>query len=295
LYFRDGVSETMSISIIVSVKNRANHLSHSIGSWFSKPTLPDKILIIDDRSVEDVFGTINIFCEQHPEWKHLFYYYRVKGKSETWRNPGICHNFGVKNCGTDYYAILDPETMFVDDCIGATIKWLDTHPMSFVNAGIHYETNLRYYGDFNPFDIYYVVHQSKKYGGFPPSNLGWEVCFLENSFSHAYAAGHTKHYIAIGGKDERMIGWGWEDVDIRNRMNRNGFTHNTTNDIAIIHVGHNIMRVHPWGYPEDRPDVEQGMRNNEAILGANDAQGLMIANEDMEWGTLPLEKEYRWD
>lgn len=282
-----------SISIIVSAHNRAQHLSHSIGSWFSKETLPDKIVIVDDRSVDDIFGTIDIFCQQHPEWKHIFHYYRVEDEGQGWRNPGICHNFGVKNCGTDYYAILDPETMFVNDCMAATKRWLDAHPLSFVNAGIHYETNFKYYSDFNPFDIQYVVHRSKKYGGFPPNFEGWEVCYLNNSFSHAYAAGRTEHYIAIGGKDERMVGWGYEDVDIRNRMHRNNFTHDTTDNIAIVHVGHGIVRTHPWGFPEDRPGVEVGMEANRQILGANDAHGVMVGNEG-EWGVLTLEREHRW-
>jgi glycosyltransferase involved in cell wall biosynthesis len=283
-----------TISIIVSAYNRAVSLSNSIGSWFSKPTLPDRVLVIDDRSTEDIFGIVDIFCQQHPEWKHLFHYYRVKDHGENWRNPGICHNFGVKECDTDFYAILDPETMFVNDCMAATLRWVAMHPVSFVNAGIHYETNHRYYSDFNPYDVYYVVHKSKKYGGFPPHTEGWEVCHLTNSYSHAYAAGKRAHYILIGGKDETMTGWGYEDVDIRNRMLRNGYTHDTTDDIAIVHVGHGPMRVHPWGFPEDRPDAEAGMRNNEAILQRNDAHGVKVANEGKEWGVLELEREHKW-
>lgn len=285
------------ISIIVSVYNRANYLSNSIGSWFSKPTLPDKVLIIDDRGTEDIFGTVDIFCQQHPEWAKKFHYYRVKNEGQGWRNPGVCHNFGIKNCFTDYYAILDPETMFVNDCIGATKRWLDGHPISFVNAGIHYETNSKYYGQFNPFDTYYVVHKSKKQLGFPPAQVGtngWEVCYMNMCWSHAYAAGKCANYVAIGGKDERMVGWGYEDVDIRNRMQRNGYTHDTTDDIAIIHVGHGNMRINPWGFPEDRPEAMIGMQQNEGIMRQNDAIALRVANEGRQWGILPIEKEHRW-
>lgn len=283
-----------TISLIVSAHNRANYLSNSIGSWFSKPTLPDKILIIDDRSTDDIFGAIDIFCQQHPEWAHIFHYYRVKDEGQGWRNPGICHNFGVKNCGTEFYAILDPETMFVNDCVAATLRWFAAHPTSFVNAGIHYETNFKYYGQFNPFDTQYVVYRSKKYGGFPPNFDNWEVCELKDSYSHAYAAGKCAHYVQIGGKDESMTGWGYEDVDIRNRMHRSGYTHDTTNDIAIIHVGHGLVRVHPWGFPEDRPEAEAGMNHNKAILDRNDAHQLRVANEGKEWGILPTEREHRW-
>jgi glycosyltransferase involved in cell wall biosynthesis len=286
-----------TITIIVSAHNRANYLSNSVGSWFSKPTLPDKVIVIDDRSTEDIFGVIDIFCQQHPEWARLFEYYRVRDEGQGWRNPGACHNFGVKNAHTDYYAILDPETMFVNDCIGATKRWLDGHPVSFVNAGIHYETNSRYYDDFNPFDTYYVIHKAKKQLGFPPAHVGttgWEVCYMNMCWSHAYAAGKCEHYIKIGGKDERMAGWGYEDVDIRNRMQRNGYTHDTTDDIAIIHVGHGNMRIHPWGFPEDRPEAEIGMRQNEQLLHQNDAAGIKIANENKQWGMLPIEREYRW-
>lgn len=283
-----------TITIVVSVHDRANYLSHSIGSWFSKPTLPDKILIVDDRSTEDIFGTVNIFCQMHPEWASLFHYYKVKDEGQGWRNPGICHNFGVKNSFTDYYAILDPETMFVNDCIGSTKRWLDGHPMSFVNAGIHYETNSKYYADFNPFDAQYVISKSKKYLGFPPNTDGWEVCYLDMCWSHAYAAGRCSNYISIGGKDERMTGWGYEDVDVRNRMQRNGYTHDTTDDIAIIHVGHGNMRVSPWGFPEDRPGAEAGMNYNHGLLVQNDAAVLRTANQGQQWGILPIEKEYQW-
>ena len=284
----------MTISIVVSAYNRAHHLSNSIGSWFSKETLPDKILIIDDRSSEDIFGVVDIFCQQHPEWAHLFHYYRIKDEGQGWRNPGICHNLGVKNSFTDYYIILDPETMFVSDCVAATLAWFKEHPISFVNAGMHYETNAKYYGDFNPFDIHYVVYKSKKYGGFPPNFDGWEVCELKDSYSHAYAAGKCAHYELIGGKDETMVGWGYEDVDIRDRMLRNGYTHDTTNDIAIIHVGHGRVRTHPWGFPEDRPEAEAGMDRNKAISDANNAHQVKVANEGIEWGTPPIEREHKW-
>jgi len=284
-----------TISIVVSVYNRAVSFSNSIGSWFSKPTLPEDIIVIDDRSTEDIFGIVNIFCQQHPEWAHVFRYYRVKEEGQGWRNPGVCHNFGVKKCVTDYYAILDPETMFVNDCLGATKKWLDSHPVSFVNAGIHYETNARYYSDFNPYDIQYVCFKSKKHGGFPPNTDGWEVCYLDNSYSHAYAAGKCAHYLQIGGKDERMVGWGYEDVDIRDRMLRNGYTHDTTNDIAIVHVGHGPMRTHPWGFPEDRPGAEVGMNQNKAMLDQNNANGIMTANAGQQWGVLSLESEHIWE
>jgi len=284
-----------SISIVVSAYNRAPSLSASIGSWFSKPTLPADVIIVDDRSTEDVFGTVDIFCQQHPEWARLFRYFRVKDEGQGWRNPGICHNFGLKQCTTDYYAIVDPETMFVNDCLGATLKWLDGHPASFVNAGLHYETNHRYYSDFNPYDTQYVVSKSKKYGGFPPNTEGWEVCMLNNCFSHAYAAGRRENYLKIGGKDERMIHWGYEDVDIRDRWVRNGFTHDTTDGIAIVHVGHGPMRVHPWGFPEDRPDAEAGMNQNKAISDQNNAAALMVANQGKEWGVLNLEKEFIWE
>jgi GT2 family glycosyltransferase len=283
-----------TITIVVSVHNRANYLSNSIGSWFSKPTLPEEVIVIDDRSTEDIFGTVDIFCQQHPEWAKLFSYYRVKDEGQGWRNPGVCHNFGVKRCTTDYYAILDPETMFVNDCLAATKRWLDPRPTSFVNAGIHYECNSKYFGQFNPFDVQYVVQRSKKYMGFPPHTDGWEVCYLDNCYSHAYAAGRCDNYRAIGGKDETMVGWGYEDVDIRNRMQRNGYVHETTNDIAIVHVGHGNMRTHPWGFPEDRPEAEAGMNANKAILDRNDAHQVKVANEGREWGVLPLEREHRW-
>lgn len=291
----NGRCKLPTISIIVSVHNRKDYLSHSMGSWFSKPCLPEEIIIIDDRSTDDIFGTINVFCEQHPEWRHLFRYVRVRGDGQEWRNPGVCHNWGVRACETDYYVILDPETMFVNDCLAATKFHLDHNNKSFVNAGIHYEVNWRYRDDFNIFDPYYIIRKAKTHYGFPPNTEGWEVCQLTNCHSHAYAAGRKEYYTAIGGKDERMTGWGWEDVDIRNRMYRNSYAHDTTDSIAIIHVGHGLMSTSPWGFPEDRPEAAMGMEKNKRLLEANDAAALRIANQHLAvWGQLPIEKEHRW-
>lgn len=288
-----------TLSIIVSVHNRKDYLSHAIGTWFSKPAKPEEIIIIDDRSTDDLFGTVNIFCEQHPEWKHIFQYIKVRDEGQGWRNPGVCHNFGVKTCRHPYYVILDPETMFVNDCIANTKFHLEHHPQAFVNAGLHYETNFRYYSDFNPFDIQYVTQKAKTSIGWPSNaedwTEGWEVCRLDSSYSHAYAAGRKASYIALGGKDESMTGWGWEDVDIRNRMIRNGFTHETTDFIAIVHVGHGLLRKSTaWGFSEDRPERDADMVTNKQILDQNDAMGLKIANEGKEWGVLPIERTYSW-
>lgn len=284
-----------TISIIVSVHNRKDYLSHAIGSWFSKPCLPQEIIIIDDRSTDDLFGTVNVFCEQHPEWAHLFRYVKVADKGEGWRNPGICHNWGVRACETDFYVILDPETLFVNDCLAATKFYLDLNAKSFVNAGIHYEVNWRYREDFNIFDPLYITKKAKMHYGFPVNTEGWEVCQLTNSTSHAYAAGRKEHYLTIGGKDERMTGWGWEDVDISNRMGRNGFTHATTDEIAIIHVGHDEVSLFPWGFPVGKPGLVPGMGENKRLLEENDAAGVQVANLHMQaWGQLPIEKEYKW-
>jgi len=310
-----------TISIIVSAYNRADYLSRSINNWLSKPTLPDKILVIDDRSKEDIWGAVDRICQQHPERKDLFYYYRVKDEQQDWRNPGICHNFGVKQCGTDHYAIIDPETVFVSDCIGHTKSWLDGHPRSFVNAGIHYETNMKHYDRFDPYDIGYVVQKAEECLDpiFPPDIDNHEVCYLEKSYSHALAAGYTRNYIAMGGKDERMTGYGWEDSDFHDRMFRNDFTHDTINEIAVIHVGHTIIYPTvieitdvslvdgltelgvggmlipiPIGFPADKPEWEERIQQNLDLWAANTIAGLKVANEGSEWGVLPIEKEYRW-
>lgn len=286
------------LSLIISCYDRATELNRSIGTWFSKPTIPDEVLIIDDDSNdgEALLGHVDIFCQQHPEWASRFRFVRRrKPEGKRWRNPCIPHNWAVKNCVGDMFVIIDPEVMFVSDCIGNTKRILRAHRNAFFNAGIHYETNFLRHEEIPSWDVQTIIRHPKMWGGIPQNTSDWVVTKLTGCYSHAYFSGWKQNFLAMGGKDERYTAWGWEDASFAERMPRCGYVHMTDDSVAIIHVAHNPTDfTQPWGFPVGDADKLQNYDRNYNLYLADKQQQVRLANANQPWGEMQVTLEKRW-
>ena len=287
------------LSLIISCYDRATELNRSIGTWFSKPILPDEVLIIDDDSHDGdaLLGHVDMFCQQHPEWASRFRLVRRrKPQGKMWRNPCIPHNWAVRNCIGDMFVIIDPEVLFVSDCIGHTKRLLEARKNAFYSAGIHYETNFLRHGEIPSWDVQIIIRHPKMWGGLPQNNSDWVVTKLTGSFSHAYLSGWKQNFLAMGGKDERFTGWGWEDSDLSARMSRCGYTHQTDDSIAIIHVAHNPTDwSQPWGFPIGNAEKLADYQKNRNLLDANNRANLRLANANQPWGQMEITMDRGWE
>jgi predicted glycosyltransferase involved in capsule biosynthesis len=95
---------------------------------------------------------------------------------------------------------------------------------------------------------------------------------------------YKKHIIQVGGYDEDMIGWGFEDSDLFNRF-RYGFDfeHKRTSFEPFTHSIREMRRSHP---PRDSTNVPQDrIRNNRALHKQKMERKIYLANQNKAWGS----------
>ena len=91
---------------------------------------------------------------------------------------------------------------------------------------------------------------------------------------HAGVAVHTKTMVDIRGYDERFKnGYGWEDVDVMNRLMRFG---------CKTFIDKNVDTFHVW-HPR-RTRFLKTVMDNQEIYELSRKQNTIVANTDCDWG-----------
>jgi len=101
---------------------------------------------------------------------------------------------------------------------------------------------------------------------------------LRHGPAHGYRAWWKKRYVALGGKDERYLGWGYEDLDLCHRNWRFDPPGGDWCDhrIEIVEYGH--------GTPWMRGDTPPHSMNKALWAAMSPEDG--VANKDIEWGVI---------
>jgi len=109
-------------------------------------------------------------------------------------------------------------------------------------------------------------------------DIGWlQHSKFRNERVTFFAAINRERLIEIGGYDEDFKdGWSWDDNELRDRIERNGFQIVTLDYILTLHLWHYTT------YKNDHP-IEDKNRNEE-IYRAKKAERALRANEGREWG-----------
>lgn len=263
----------MKLSLIVGSINRAHLLRHCIPSWF-RFTKPDELVLVNDGKRD---GTENIFNEWRKREPNVNFIYKYSGNSE-YRGPTFAHNWGAKIASGEIIAFTDPEIMFVTDAIGILKQALEEDPNRHVGVGTLYRVRMGV--RLSSGELANPVQITQR-----PDVVTWEhghvskdteITKFENVMGY-YFGGCTKElYLRMGGKDERFVGFGAEDIEFFGRLSRNGIFH-------VIHP--DIVAVHLYHEGADPRAMELAEKNFEMMLESERNQ-VTIANEGKEWGKL---------
>lgn len=263
----------MKLSLIVGSINRSHLLRYCIPSWF-RFTKPDELVLINDGMKDDTEAIFNEWREREPGVNFI---YKYSGNPK-YRNPTFAHNWGAKTASSEIVAFTDPEVMFVTDAIGILKMALEEDSNRHVGVGTLYRTRagVRLSSE-ELADPMRIIQR--------PEIVTWqhghvskdtEITKFENVMGY-YFGGCTKElYLRMGGKDERFVGFGAEDIDFFGRLSRCGILHFIHNEIIAIHLYHE-------GAP--RHAMELAAKNFEMML-ENERNRVVVANEGQEWGRL---------
>lgn len=263
----------MKISLVVSSYNRPHLLANSIPSWFAF-TPPDELILINDGKRDHTEAIFNEWREKQPA-TNFIYKHREKAQ---WINPAIPHNWGVKQASNEIIAITDPECIFVTDAIGFLKRDIE-EGKHFVSGGVVYfpGTAIR----FSPEELANPTLIGQR-GEVVDYHVGYystanDIVKFVGVASHYFGGCLKSLWIGLGGKDERFVGWGNEDMQLYGRLSRNKTPLFADNDIVLVHQCHGYTPQYAMRWTESqRKWMEEDNR-----------KGVMVVNTNRDWGVLP--------
>ncbi len=230
---------------------------------------PFEVIVLND-GIED--GTKEL-CKEYSDRLNIRYIYTGHRNEEKtiWRCPGFCLNIGVKRAKSNYIILTCPEIFHLDKfAVKKTIEKLQAKrkimvkPVGFDDQKNEYlshviETN----GEISSrFDLNKMVELHTTL----PFFLGF----------------HKEEFTCIGGYDEDMIGWAYDDTDLIRRMQCYSIKYESI-DSKIVHLYH----------PRHRQGIDENRKmflHNKNIYEQKMKSGVLYSNKGREWGV--LDKDY---
>lgn len=268
----------LGISLCMSCFNRTALFKRSYPTWLEDKTHPDEILIVNDDGATDLVEVVEQMQVEYPDIP-VTYEHRIKRdpdgtRHHLWQNPAIVHNWLVKQAKGPIVLIIDPEIMFLNDGLPLLHEFYQRkiHRRHSCSAGMIWSVQSEFMhavGNLTPKQIRDHPDQSTD----PTSH---QIIKRAGCPAHGYRAWWKERYMALGGKDERYINWGFEDLDLAHRNKRLkpapglDFAHNA---IHVIELGHEMPPASSGG-PDGRD------------LWAHHSPPDGVANKDIEWGVL---------
>lgn len=145
-------------------------------------------------------------------------------------------NVALKNIQTEYIIFYDIDIIAnVNDIYDGYTKVVKNNNIIFVpHNRKFYKVSRIYFKDMQEnlnYDLLYNAKNGIKYIDFRnPKNSNFTGCVFISTL---------KSILSVGGFNETMNGWGWEDEEIYNRLNRFGFVFKYSNN-PVFHINHKI-------------------------------------------------------
>lgn len=136
-----------------------------------------------------------------------------------WRNPACVINVGIRAACGEFVLVHSPETAYVGDVPSQFMTVADSR---HVVCGKHFPAQSDEFG-FISDPIRLIAHLESK--------------LRKSSFSGSVCASRLD-FFSCGGYDERLKVWGFDDMDMRARLEKLGSKIQYFDSIRMIHVGH---------------------------------------------------------
>lgn len=284
------------ISLVMSCWNRTALFRMSYPTWlqgnpdYPERTLPDEISIVNDGGATDLVGVVQLMEELIKTLNlDIKVYYKHRDKGHTaWSNPAIPHNWLVKQADSPVVVIIDPEVVFVNDVLGYIHSYyydedydgwegntpLEQRRRNSCAAGTIYSIQ----SEFMHVATGIPAWQIPNYGQFVSSDPTSHQIIIRGGAVHECRAWWKDRYIELGGKDERYVAWGYEDLDMEHRNARVGLGGRTSSDSRAIVVAYGHLS------PPNVTGSESTGKNEQLWRHESPPDG--VANKGQEWGVI---------
>jgi len=273
----------LGISLLISCYNRTGIFQRSYPTWFEGKTWPDEVCVLNDGGDRGLEAVVEEMANRYLALP-VSYIYRHKESNE-WSNPAVAHNYLVKTAEFPIVLIIDPEIAFVTDGLPVIKKFYSDEANRSSSCSA-----CRTYGIQDPdrclgWSVEQIINNPSTTTDVTNRDSK-DVIFYPCTPASGYRAWWRQRYIDLGGKDERYLGWGYEDLDLHFRQTRLPPIGRDAclDEIAIVRFAHGISDM-------SKASISFEVWKNEGEKGIP-VDG--VANRDREWGMPEIEEEYQW-
>ncbi|MGQ7944783.1 glycosyltransferase family 2 protein [Flavobacterium sp. WC2509] len=209
------------IAVILINYNSSEHSINCIRSIIEKTsnTLNYQIIITDNSSISEDYLKLKTFCDNLNS-PNLFLY---RSKINTGFGGG--NMFGIQHANAKYYAFVNNDTLFINDCLLILKNNLDTNPRISIAGAQAYKENGDFLGSLDHFASpareilgrnFLELINSKKY---PNRKKKYTEPTQVNFISGSFMFVRANDFNEIGGFDTNIFLY-YEETDLCIRLNK---------------------------------------------------------------------------
>jgi glycosyltransferase involved in cell wall biosynthesis len=239
----------VSVSVIVPVYNDPLRLGWCLSALFAQSDQDFELIVVNDGGDDSV----NEVCRQWPKVKLLY----LDPPTEQFR-AGQARNFGVRHSQGDLLLFLD------SDCV-APPQWVEVSRAAYgernLLCGRRWEVGEAVVRTLKPPLDFELLRSGAGTDGYED----WRPVFWSCNLGIPAAV-----FCAVGGFDERFVGYGHEDVDLRDRLLYGGYNAiNMGLDNGVVHLGHPRRPDGNWKELKHKLDPKEIVRNGGPLVRDN--------------------------
>ncbi|MFA5856460.1 MAG: glycosyltransferase [Candidatus Pacearchaeota archaeon] len=227
LFDKKELSEKEDITVIVPWKNigidRLANCLRSLNSQDYKKSLYHVVVI--DYGSETNVQLVRELCKSYN-----FTYIRVNNVNIWNRSHAV--NIGIKNSNSRYILISDIDIIFEKNYLSICVNEMRNNPYQFLYSDVLDIPKETLKKDIDVIREYHFIKSRSKFRRFSNSVVGMGICFtLKRAFE------------LVNGYDENYKLWGFEDIDLAERLFQIG--------IKLNHIGSKTSYLHQWHVPRE--------------------------------------------
>lgn len=290
----------MKTSVVSCTWNRARQTFWGIRSLIVQETPPDEIILVDDGSIDetpDVARTLEALCTG----KDIEFFYLRLDHPEA-RISSIPRNVGLKRSSGDIVIFTEPECLHIGPTVAQMKAKVETDPLK-----IYVATNIYTMGQ----SVWNKINESQQDYFLRPMTLlnhpycqltddanmnntkapdsDWAITGSYNCFAGCMIAAKREHLMAVGGFDEAMTEYGWDDWDMIKRV---GLYLNSIKPqfegLNPVNIGmeNDVIVCHQWHRKDYPYNIYNAAERNGQLCEDRIVRGEYRANIGKDWGNV---------
>jgi hypothetical protein len=206
------------VSIIMPYYKKYNEFKIALKKNKKQFKLVKEVIILFDEIID--ISTFEFLKEYNINFKFF-----TNTENHNWRNPAVVLNYGITKSQSEYCIIISPESILMKNFIKNIME--NTNETNFSTGKVIFLKENRYnkltYNELDNLFTQTPVRNNEIIGHVYFGSL----CCKKSNLEKAYY-------------DEKFIGWGGEDDDIRKRLINLGLVQNKLDNVKVIHTEDNI-------------------------------------------------------